>query len=407
MTNAIIGTLAQNNTNYNLVQASKETTTDILSTNDLLTFFKGYGSINTSADNIVGDTVNFYNLNRIDSTGFSESVDVYANAGDNVYGQRQLIMDAVIYPHKVVRKNTMTQIRADTSVGDLTKGVREIMIQWGKENLNASFINQVCGVTQTSLIRPQLSAQAFTGATLKNVIGLQSSVTAVNAAYSFYANNDAGAPANPSAITSSNYLTLLDFMNVESTIFNQYEEQSQWMGFDAGKGCRAIAIIPRACWQQMMNQAPAAGTYANLAFERYNALIASGSEKSRYTGKMIGNFRLFESAFTPDIQYLVVDDAVLPRATHSSAAVANTRVIPIIGKNAVDMKIGSMVPGIGNDKAAFNIEYDDQHEKLNNFVYYKLGMKYGVKRTLIEGTGSKAGQFFDAGVAQILAYSPN
>ena len=406
MTNAVIGTLAQNNTNYNLVQAAKEVTYDILSNNDLLNFFKGYGAINTSADEIVGDTVNFYNLNRVDSNGFSESADVYANAADSVYGQRQLLMDAVVYAHKVVRKNTMTQIRADTSVGDLTKGVREILTQWGKEDLNASFINQVCGNTATSIIRQQLSATAFSGSTLLNVTGLNA-VSAVNADYVFYANNNAGSPANPSAITTSNYLTLLDFMNVEATIFNQYEEQSQWMGFDAGKGCRAIAVVTRTNWQQMMTQAPASNAYPNVAFERYQAIAAGASEKSRYTGKMVGNFRLYESIFTPDIMYLVVDDAVLPRATHSSAAVANTRVIPIIGKNAVDMKVGSMLPGIGNATPAFSIDYDDQHERLNNFVYYKLGMKYGIKRTRIEGFGSKAGTFYDAGVATILAYSAN
>lgn len=407
MTNAVIGTLAQSNTTYNLVQAAKEVTTDILTTNDLLTFFKGYGAINTAADQIIGDTVNFYNLNRVDSTGFPESADVYANAGDNVYGQRQLIMNAVVYPHKVVRKNTMTQIRADTSVGDLSKGVREILTQWGKENLNASFINQVVGNTATSIIRPQLSATAFSGTTLPNVIGLQSSVTAVNSDYVFYGNNNAGAPANPSAITSSNYATLLDFMNIEATIFNQYEEQSQWMGFDAGKGCRAIAVISRTNWQQMMQQAPVSNSYASIAFERYQTLASSGADKSRATGKMVGNFRLYESIFTPDIQYLVVDDAVLPRCTHSSAAVANTRTAVVIGKNAVDMKVGSMLPGVGNDKAAMNIEYDDQFEKLNQFVYYKLAMKYAIKRTLIEGTGSKAGTSYDNAVALLNLYSAN
>ena len=71
------------------------------------------------------------------------------------------------------------------------------------------------------------------------------------------------------------------------------------------------------------------------------------------------------------------------------------------------MKIGSMLPGVGNEKAAFSLQYDDQHEKLNNFVYWKLGMKFGINRTRIEGFGSKAGTFYDAGVATVLAYSPN
>lgn len=405
MTNAVIGTLAQGNTSYNLVQAAKEVTIDILGTNDLLNFFKGYGSINTAADEIIGDTVNFYNLNRINSTGFSESADVYANAGDNVYGQRQLLMNAVIYPHKVVRKNTMTQVRADTSVGDLNKGVREIMIQWGKEDLNASFFNQLAGNTATSVLRPQLSETAFSGDKLTNVTGLNA-VTAVNADYTFYGNNDAGAPANPSAITSSNYATLVDFMNIEQTIFDTYTAQSKWMGFDAGKGCRAMVVISRTNWNQMMLQAPVANAYANLAFERYNALIAGGSEKSRATGKMVGSYRLYESIFTPDLQYLVVDDEVLPRCVHSGSAVANTRVSLVIGKNAVDMKVGSMMPGVGSDQAAFNIEYDDQFEKLNNFVYYKLGMKYGIKRTTIQGTGAKTGTEYDNAVALLNLYSP-
>lgn len=404
MTNAVIGSIAQSNTTYNLVNAAKEVTIDILKNTELLTTLKNYGAINTDADEIIGDTVNFYNLNRVDSNGLSESDDSYSNAADSVYGQRQLIMGAVNYTHKARKKNTMTAIRAETTVRDLKKGIREIMTQWGRSNIVASLLNQIAGNTATSISRVELSGTAFSGSTLNRVTGLNS-VSAIEAGKFFYGNNNAGAPANPAAITSTNYATLVDFMNIESNIFNVEDEQNVWTGFDSSAGCRALVLISRTNWNQMMNYAPVSNSYANLAFERYQALSAAGSEKSRATGKMIGNYRVYESIFTPDLHYLVVDDHVLPRCVSSNAAVANTRVALIIGKNAVDMKVGSMLPQIPNDQAAFNIRLDDQHEKLNNLDYFKLEMKYGLTRCTLQGTGSKAGTQYETGVAVLNLYS--
>jgi len=405
MTNAVIGTLAQDNTNYNLVQSVKELTKDILHGQELVMMLKKYGAINTDADQVVGDTANFYNLNRVDSNGLSESADVYSNADDAVYGQRQLIMDAVNYSRKVAKKNTMTQIRAETSIGDLTNGQRDVMIQWGRANILASVINQLAGNTQTSINRYELSSSAFTGSTLTHVTGLNS-VTAVTSGYTFYGNNNQGSPANPSAITASNYASLVDYMNIASTIFDVNDSQSIWSPFDSGKDCRALVFIARSNWDQMMLQAPAAGTYANLAFERYQQLAANGGEKSRATGETVMGYKCYESIFTPEFKYVVVDDYILPRATHSNAEVANTRVSVVVGKNALDMKVGSMYPGLDNNNAAFNIRYDDTHEKLNNFDYYKLEMKYGCKRTLIKGTGANASTDYDNAVALLNLYSP-
>lgn len=405
MTNEVIGTLAQDNSNYNLVQAAKETTIDILNNNDLLKYLKGLGVINTNAASVKGDTVNFYNLNRINSHGLSESADVYGNAGNSVYGQRQMVMDALNYSHAVAKKNTMTQERANTTIGDLNNGVRDIITQWGKANILASLINQLTGCTQTSIVRAELADTAFTGDELKHVTGLNT-VSAVSSVYTFYGNNNAGSPANPSAITSSNYASLVDFMNIEDEIFDVNVGRNVWSGFDMGKGCRALVIIARENWNQMMLQSPAAGSYANVAFERYQALASTGSEKSRATGETIMGFKVYESIFTPHLKYLVVDNHVLPRATHSGAEVSNTRVAVVVGKHAVDMKVGSMLPQV-KDGAAFNLRFDDQHEKLNNWNFYKLEMKYGIKRVVLKGTGINAANDYDNAVALLNLYSPS
>ena len=310
MTNAVIGTLAQSNTNYNLVQSVKELTKDILHGQELVMALKNYGSINTDADQVIGDTANFYNLNRVNSHGLSETSDVYSNADDAEYGQRQLIMGAINYSRKVVKKNTMTAIRAETSIGDLTNGQRDSFIQWGRSNILASIVNQLAGNTSTSIERPELAETAFSGSVLDHVTG-KNTVEAVSSAYTFYGNNDAGSPANPSAITASNYATLVDFMNIDTNISQVYGGRSLWSKFDPGKGCRALVIISKTNWNQMMLQAPTAGAYANVAFERYQDLASKGIDKSRATGKEIMGYKIYESIFTPDFHYLVVEDHIL------------------------------------------------------------------------------------------------
>ena len=406
MTNAVIGSVAQGQTDYNLVQAaqSEELTVEILQYNALLSDLKKYGIINTEADSIVGDTVNFYNLNRVDSNGMSESADAYSNADDSTYGQRQLVMDAVNYSRKIQRAKTMTQIRANTSVGKLTNGVKDTIISWGRGTVLGGVFNHLAANTANSITRYDLAQNPYVGSTLKNITGLNT-VEAMNDEYSFYGNDSAGAPANPSEITENNYATLVDFINIENSLFDVVRGRTSFNQMDMSHGCKALVIIGRSNWGQMLISSPAQGNIPSVARETYESISATGVDKSKDSGMKIGGFPVHTSAFTPDLKYLVVDDYLLPRAVHNGAEVANTRTCLIIGKHALDMKVGSMMPSIGNENAAFAFTADTEYEKLNTFDYYQLAMKFGVKRVMIEGTGINAGTRYNHAAAVLNLYS--
>lgn len=403
MANTVLDSLAQSNTDFNLVQSSKEVSKDILS-DELFTALRDYGVINTKGGETVGDTVNFYNLNRVDSNGLAETDDAYSNAASSIHGHRQIIMDTASYSHKAKKKNTMAAIRAETSVGKLDDGILEIMSSWGKSILRAGLINQLAGNNATSISVPAASTTAFSGTSLTRVTGFNS-VTAVNSLYNKFGNNAAGGVTTAAGITNANTLTLIDFMMLSDIVFDVYPGVTPWNPLDSmGKAqCRALAVVTRTGWTQLMTSVPAAGNYPSVAFELYNAIAAGGGKKEEYTGRTIGNYRIYKSAFTPDIDYLVVDDHLLPQAVHSNAAQANTKVALLLGRNAVDMKVSKLVKS--GSGIPFMIEEDNQHEKLNNFDYWKLNMKFGLKRTLLKGTGANASTDYDYATAVINHYS--
>jgi hypothetical protein len=406
MANAVLDSLAQGDVDYNLVQASKEVSKDILK-QDLFTKLMGMGVINTKASELIGDTAKFYNLNRVDSLGLSETDDKYANAASSVYGERTVIMDATEYSHKVKKSRTMAAIRAQTSVGDLSDGVMDIMSSFGKGVLRASLINQLAGNEATSIEVPDISATAdFTTAATRARITGHNPVTAINPLYLGLGNNAAGGITNPSQITNANYLTLIDFMLMSNVLFNVNKGVTKWNGLDRSQayGGRALALVSRTGWTQMMTAAPSADNYPSMAFELYNSISAGNDKKSDKTGKMIDGYEIHRSAFTPDICYLVVDDYELPRAVHSNAAQANTRSALILGRNAVDMKTTKLL-GDAKSGIPFAILNDTTHEKLNTYDYYALYMKYGIKRTLLKGTGANASTDYDYATAKIDHYS--
>lgn len=404
MANAVLDTLAQSDTGYNLVQRAREVSKDILNT-PLLKTLLDYGIINTDGETI-GDTVRFYNKNRIDSNGISDIDDAYASADSSVFGYRELIMGAVDYAHKVKKKDTMAAIRAETSVGNLRDGDLEQIAAWGKLNVLTSVMNQAAGNVATSIDVPGLSTTAFSGTSLPRVSG-SNTITAVNSLYSKLGNNAAGGISNASQITSLNPPTLLDFMSLSNVIFNVYSGVTPFSTLDSmGKAnCRALVVISRSGWNLMLGSAPSADNYPSAAFELYNVISASGAKKSEDTGRTIGNYRIHRSAFTPDLDYLVVDDHLMPRASYSTSAVANTRVALILGRGAVDMKVAKLY-GSGKDGIPFIIKEDTEHEKLNTFDYYRLCMKYGVKRATMNGFGANAATVYDNAVAVLSHYSP-
>lgn len=406
MANAVLDSLAQGNVDFNLVQSSKEVSKDILS-QDLFIKLMGMGIINTKADQIIGDTAKFYNLNRVDSTGLSEEDTKYDNAVSSVHGERTVIMNATDYAHKVKKTTTMAAIRAQTSVGSLTDGVMEIMASFGKNVLRQSLINQLAGNTASLIVAGELSSSKDfdTPTEIARITG-HNPVTAINPLYRALGSNAAGNITNPSQLTVANQLSLIDFMLMSNVIFNVHKGVTKWNALDRSKahGFRAVALVSRTGWNQMMSAAPTSSAYPTMAMELYQQIAGSGVKKSESTGKMIDNYELYRSAFTPDIGYLVCDDYELPRAVHNNAAQANTRSALILGRNAVDMKTTKLI-GDGKSGTPFIIVNDTEHKKLDNYDYYALYMKYGIKRTVLRGTGINQNNDYDYAVAKIDHYS--
>lgn len=408
MPNAVLDSLAQGNVDYNLVQKPSEALSKDILSQELFTKLMGLGVINTKADEVIGDTAKFYNLNRVNTKGLSENDDKYSNAASSVYGDRTVLMEATEYSHKVKKPRTMAAIRAQTSVGSLTDGVMDIMSAAGKGFLRASLINQLAGNTATSIEVADIYADGNFDdtASIARVTG-HNPVTAISSIYRKLGNNAAGGITNPSQITSANFLTLIDFMLLANVLFNVNKGVTRWNSLDRGKayGFRAIALVSRTGWTQMMSAAPSADNYPSMAFELYQS-IAGGTDgkKSEKTGKTIDGYDIYRSAFVPEIGFLVVDDYELPRAVHNNAAQANTRSALIVGANAVDMKTTKL---LGDSKSGipFVIMNDTTHEKLNTYDYYALFMKYGIKRTVLKGTGLNASTDYDFAAAKIDHYS--
>lgn len=406
MPNAVLDSLEQNNVDFNLIQSSREVSKDILS-QELFTKLMGMGVINTKANKIIGDTAKYYNLNRVNSKGLSETDNSYSGAASSVFGERTVLMDATKYTHKVKKSDSMAAIRAETSVGALDDGVKEIMASWGKGVLRASLINQLAGNNASSIeVNDLYSDGAFDDATSISRITGHNPVTPISSLYHLLGNNAAGGITNPSQITNANFITLIDFMLMSNIIFNVHKGVTRWNSLQRSDayGCRAIVLISRTGWTQLLTSQPSANNYPSFAFSLYQEMASGKLDKSYNTGKTIDGYEIHRSPFTPDFCYLVCDDYELPRAVHNGAAQANTRSALILGRNAIDMKTTKLL-GDGNSGIPFAIVKDSNHEKLNTYDYFALFMKYGLKRTVLKGTGLNATTDYDYATAKIDHYS--
>lgn len=405
MANTTVPEIAQGNAQFNIAQPVKmEITKDILD-DGLLMYLLKNDIVNTKASKLRGDTAYFYNLNRPSTAGKSEHTDSYGTALRQEFGYREVKMDKFKESWAVSKDNTMDAIRADTSIEKLSANLQSNMTGWCKSMLRSQIINQAAANTATSFEIPQIKDTAITDADeIANVTG-HNTVDAMQADYVDYGNLNLGSPANPSAVTSANRVTLADFMAKEQKLDRYYKGRTRFQMCDIGKcGYAFLHIIPHSFWLDMMLYAPTATSYTNIAYETYQKLAASGATKDKDAGMVDGAFKLYDSVFTPKSRYLVVPDDMLPRAVHSGAEVANTRVGLTLGKGAVDFKTGNAVSG-DNETTLFNIDIDTVTNKLNGLDIYQIEAISGAKRARVNGSGVNAATKYELAASTLIGYT--
>lgn len=407
MANVILGGLASSNTDYNLVKASQELTREVLQ-QDLFKQLLGMGVINTSGENILskqgGDTVNFYNRFRIDAKGGVGDRDLYAAAKDSEFGKRSLVINETNESFRAKKKRTMTSQRTKSSFGLPSDGLMEQMKDWAMRLFTANLVIQAAGNNATSTTVSALASTAFTTTDELAVIRAHNTPPAATSQFSAIGNLGAGGVTTPNNITSSNIVTVQDFMKIEEIISQEYAGITQW-GYNKmlSNGYRGVVLICKTQWNQMLNAAKAIGANAVISEAMYASMASN--DPARYTGKTIGQYKTYECPFTPDLLYVVVPDSVLPRSVHSNAEVANTRTAIVLGYDAIDWAVGSMVAG--SREAMFLIDQDNQHEKLNSYDYFALYIQNGMKKAQLNGFGANSSNFYDLGTFVLNGYSRN
>lgn len=406
MANTVVPEIAQSNAQFNIAQpVKKEITTDILNDGVQMYLIKN-GIVNTSASELKGDTAYFYNINRPDTAGKSEHDDSYSNAQRRKFGYRELKMDKMKESWAISKKNTMDAVRAGTSIGALDQKLQEDMTSWCRNMLRTSLILHAAGTVSNSITQYDVkSSGAITDATgLANIRG-HNTVEALHSDYVDYGNSNAGSPANPTAVTSANRVTLLDFMLKEQKLMGAQQDRTRFQGCDIAKcGFAFLHVIPHSFWLDMMTYAPTANSYSNIAYENYQRLAGGGANKEKEAGMVDGAFKLYDSIFTPYSRYLVLPDHMLPRATHGNAEVANTRVGLTLGKGAIDFKTGNAVTG-DNSTTLFNIEIDQVTNKLNGLDVYQIEAMHGTKRARVFGTGALDSTRIELAASTLIGYT--
>jgi len=404
MANTVVPEIAQGNAQFNIAQPDPDVTKDILSDGLAMTLTQ-MGVINTRANKLKGDKAIFYNLNRINSGGKSYTEDSYSNTIKMEYGYREVAMGHLKEVIVTSKDNTLDAVRASTSIGSLSRDVSEQMVAWGKNVFRSIIMNQLGVNKATSFLIPELKDTAFSSTTeINNVIGFNA-VPSMHSDYISYAGVPASNPANPSAITSANRASLVDFMIKENVLMSTQPGRTRFQRLDVSKtGFMFLHLVPQSCWNDMMIYAPTADGFPNVTKEMYQRIAATGTNKSKLENYVDGAYAMYSSVFTPHSRYLVLPDEFFPRAVHSNSTVANTRVIITVGKGALDLKVGNAFTGQGGTPM-FAVRRDNQHQTLNNYDYHQIEMMLGAKRALVEGFGDYAGTSYELATSITYAYT--
>lgn len=398
MATTTIGSLTNSDTTFNLAKASKRLQIETLENNMPMAILKEYGIINIEEklQNDAGDTVNMYNLLRVDSQGNTGDNDRYSNAESADYGNRQLVINLLSHSQKWARKKTMTQQIAPFT---LKEGRGQIMANWLKEMMLVSIINQAAGNTGTSVSVPTCSSTAFSGtAGLLKVTGYNTAI-APTSTYKGYGSR--AAISADESVTSSHPLKLQDFMDAREVITSSSSGIPLWNLLSGkeveGKAVQAVAFVSTTGMNQLKNDAVTVGQGLNFAQLLYATL--SGGKKFG-TG---GGLYIMEN-----ILFVEIPDYLMPRGVNSStsAAVANTRRAVIMGAGAVDMALGQgyTLPN-GDTLAGFNVDFDEDYKKLNKESYAAVEVIWGAKKARLFGQGANANTAYDLATYVITHYS--
>lgn len=388
----VIGSLTSTDTNFNLAKQSARLYVEAIEANPFMKIMKQYGLVNIEEKLTqgAGETVNMYNLLRVDSQGNTGDNDRYSNAAGGDYGHRSMSINLLSHSEKWARKKTMTQQIAPF---DLKEGRGKLMALWMKQMILASIFNQAGGNTATSITIPSVSSSAFTGAStgLPKVLGYNAAA-APTSNYKGY-----GSRANISAdesVTSSHPLKLSDFMDAREVITSSNAGLPQW-NLIMEMGIQAVAFVSTTGMNQLKNDAVTQGQGINFAQTLY-ATLAGGKKFS------IDQFEM------ENILFVEVPDFLMPRGVHStlSTAVANTRRAVIMGVNAVDIALGAGYEAPNGDVyPGFAVQMDEQYKRLNKETYASVEAIWGCKKTRLFGQGSNASTAYDLATYVITHYS--
>lgn len=392
MANVTLGTLASTDTEFVLEKASADLTYDILENNRFLNVMKEYGIINyeEKLQNYSGDTVKFYNQNRVNSKGFTGDVDVYSRASAREYGEREASIELLRYADRFFTRGSITQQRAEF---DLEEGKRATITDWANSVIAAGAFNQLGGNTATSITQTATADTAYSGGDLTNITLLNSAI----APTAQYKATGSQTDLTDDNVTSSHPLTFQDIEDAMTAVTQTYAGIPQWETIK-GKSCQAIAFVSHTGLNQLFNQARAAGTDGSISQLRYST-IEGGKEFGSF-----GDYNMIEVLVAGgNVGIVGVPDNLLPRGVASSAEVANTRRAIICGANALDLAAGDTF-GDGS-QATVSVRVDTEYKKLNNEDYMSVELLMGGKKRQQNGFGANSGTAYDVATYVITHYS--
>jgi len=387
MTNLVGNTIAQTNTDYNIAAVYKEISKNVLKY-PLLDLLRSKGHLNDASVKAAkegrGDLVKIGHTYRHDSNGADASLSIYPQMGALETGQRELRLGLIKDGLWFSRDTSMSRQRDSLGILPNQADVVERLSEFFGNLLVVGALQHLAGNTGTSISAPDLSMTAFTGAKLTNAT-LLNTVTAIATNYFRYGSGTAN--ANNAAISATNsLLTYQDFQFARTIINRGFAGVDRFQTLEGG---RVTALISDTGAMQLDNQAKAAGANASFSEKAY-AQIAGGKEYKGLNG-------FFDPVLNMD--FIVLPDQLMPRASHSGTENALSRSALILGKGALDFAVGAAYKG--TDVPSFEIMVDDTTNKLDDQVFVQCRGIIGGKRVVKRGFAGNSANTYEAGVFAI------
>lgn len=398
--------ITSSNTTYNLTKASMSMYAELFGNkkfnplDTIMNTLKQCGVFNyeEKLQNSAGDTVRMYNTPRLDMVPNRGDIDRYSNAQEMKRGDREmqigLLSGTIVYD----KRGTFRQQLAEFN---LKENIPQMLQQWMKNLMLYSILNVAAGNTATSISAPRVYSSDISVTSDKLSLTGNNTAVAPSSRYKAIGSKGAGSVTTDEGVTSSNKLTLEDFMVAREVITSPGQGIPIWSTVNRmikGDWIDAVAFVSTTGLNQMKFDPVTQGQGVNYA-QINNAQISAGSKAlDGLTGFVLEH-----------ILFIEVPDDLLPRGVNSSssAAVANTRRAVMLGANAIDIAAGQGYTEGSITVPGFNVEIDETYKKLNNQGYADVSWCGGIKKTQLLGTGANAANRYDLATYVITHYSAN